>query len=104
MGSTVIVAGIPYAVRFNADLAAEHGALGRSTGNRAVIELDPGAPAEVRYHTLLHEIVEQLNYLMDLGLNHHQVELLALGLYQVLTANDLRAIAIDAAGSNGGNA
>lgn len=104
MDASLTITGIPYRVSFNPNLLAESGALGRSTGNRALIELDPGAPVAVRHHTLVHEVIEQLNYLMDLGLSHHQVELLALGMYQVLAANDLQTIARGGDGEVGSSA
>ena len=40
--------------------------------------------------TLLHEIIEAINFHLGLELNHYQINALEAGLYQVLKDNDLQ--------------
>lgn len=53
------------------------------------IAIDPGYPVQIRESTLLHEIIEAINFMCELGLRHNQIMTLETGLYQVLMANKL---------------
>lgn len=52
-----------------------------------VIRLDPTRPLVRQHRTLVHEIIEALNDELDIGLKHHQVNLLEAGFYEVLVNN-----------------
>lgn len=54
------------------------------------IEISTKYPAECQESTLLHEIIEVINDLNELGLKHHQICALETGLWQVLKDNKLR--------------
>jgi len=42
---------------------------------------------DVRNSTLLHEIIEAINYHLELNLEHHKIMALEVGLHQTLTDN-----------------
>lgn len=46
-------------------------------------------PSNLQESTLLHEILEALNYHLELGLKHSQITALEAGLYQVLKDNGI---------------
>jgi hypothetical protein len=46
-------------------------------------------PKDLQESTLLHEILEALNYHLELGLKHPQITALEAGLYQVLKDNGI---------------
>lgn len=56
---------------------------------RMEIAIHPEMPPSLVKETLLHEIIEALNGLMKLGLDHGTIQLLGLGLFQVLSDNGL---------------
>ena len=79
----------PYKLEHNAVLARDHDALGVSCGNGNYIYIDPSTPKSTQDSTLIHEIIEQLNFQLNINLEHHQICLLETGLYQVLTDNKM---------------
>jgi len=52
------------------------------------IAILPGLPEDKAVEVLFHEIVESLNNIMTLDLEHTTIQLLALGFFQVLYGND----------------
>ena len=53
------------------------------------IWIDKEAPRQQQEQTLIHEIVEALNSINNLKFEHQQIEILAVGFYQVLRDNKL---------------
>jgi hypothetical protein len=53
------------------------------------IEISTKYPIECQQSTLLHEIIEVINDLNELGLKHRQISALETGLWQVLKENGL---------------
>lgn len=53
------------------------------------IEINTAYPVECQESTLLHEVIEVINDLNELGLKHWQICVLETGLYQVLKENKI---------------
>ena len=76
-----------YNYRITADGNADDmDALGRFRAKRQIIELAGDLCPEQALSTILHEIIEGLNYHLALHLEHSAIMSLEAGLYQVLTA------------------
>ena len=61
------------------------GAFGRSHAKTLTIQIAEGLTPQQRESTVLHEIIEALNYALGLKLEHQAITSLEAGLYQVLT-------------------
>lgn len=68
-------------------LTRDKNALGYSSGNALEIHIDSTIPQQNQETTLLHEILEQINYRYELGLEHQQITILESALYQVIQDN-----------------
>ena len=64
---------------------------GLSLKNTLKIFLDTQQAPENQLSVLLHEVIEQFNDIYDIQLDHHQVTLLEVALYQFLVENNLLA-------------
>ena len=53
------------------------------------VELDTNAPLSRQWMALLHEIIEFINSLNDLGLTHEQISTIGAGMFQFLSDNRL---------------
>lgn len=73
------------------------GASGRGHIARQVIQIAEGLVEQQRVTTVLHEIIEALNYHLELELEHNKIMSLEAGLYQVLSENgvDLSPLVAD---------
>jgi hypothetical protein len=60
---------------------------GRMNPMKQIILIDPTASMQARESTLIHEIIEALNYHLELGLEHKTVMQLETALYAVLKDN-----------------
>ena len=56
---------------------------------KGVIYCSKNLPGNLQESTLIHEILEALNYHLELGLKHRQITALEAGLYQVLKENGI---------------
>ena len=73
--------------------------LGTSCGNRLDIRIDSSIPRQNQETALLHEIIEQVDYRYQLGLEHAQTCTLETALYQVLRDNpEVVAFILDRSG------
>jgi len=81
------IGGCKYSVNFVDDLARDADAQGRSCGNALWIEVDSNLPKQNQESTIIHEILEQINYRYNIGLEHHQICLLETSIYQVIKDN-----------------
>lgn len=71
------------------------GAFGRYHAKIQGIQIAGDLHEEQKVSTVLHEIIEALNYHLELGIEHKTISILEATLYQTLTENgiDLREIA-----------
>lgn len=63
------------------------GNYGKHSYSRLEIDYDPDMKPTVKGEAILHEIFEAINHWTNLGLDHHQITLLSVGLYSVLQNN-----------------
>ena len=87
---TIKIGGHNVEIRQDDKVMRDRGNHGASQCNDLWIELDNTTPETQQASTLLHEILEQVNYLYEIGLEHRQITLLESTLYQVLKDNELR--------------
>ena len=65
------------------------GAFGRKHVKNQIIQIATDLVEQQRVSTVLHEIIEALNYHLELELEHSKIMALEAGLYQVLTENGI---------------
>jgi len=63
------------------------GAMGRYHPRKQLLQVAEGLPPDQRTSTVIHEIIEALNFLLDIGLEENQKMNLESGLFQVFKAN-----------------
>lgn len=85
MGKLKIL-GYEYAVERREDVHAMD-AFGKMNAKAQTIPIASDLAEEQAISTILHEIIEALNYHLDLKLKHDTIMRLESGLYQVLTDN-----------------
>ncbi|MFP4017190.1 MAG: hypothetical protein ACLFUI_09175 [Halanaerobiales bacterium] len=71
-------------------LMIERNNIGEMEPRTHVIRLDKAASEQQKEETLLHEIIEAINYMYCMDLDHHQIELLGVTLHQALKDNKLQ--------------
>ena len=64
--------------------------LGTCNPDHLLIKICNNQPVEKKMSNLLHEIIEAINYIYDLDLEHTAVKILDATLYQVLKDNKLK--------------
>ncbi len=87
--ATIKIGGHIYRVSTSNTMARDSDAYGSSCGNALEIIIDTTVPEQNQQSALLHEILEQINYRYELGLEHWQITILESALYQVLRDNNL---------------
>jgi hypothetical protein len=66
------------------------GEFGMAIFKQNIIKIDSSQKPEEQMSTLLHEIIEYINYMFELKLEHSDIMCLEVALYQVLKDNKLR--------------
>ena len=79
------------------------GSLGRFHAGAQEIQIAEGLGPDQRASTVIHEILEAVNYMLAIGLKHKQVTGLEVALYQVFTSNgvDLTPLLAELDGKKG---
>jgi len=72
------------------ELMTESGRHGDCIFNTNKIEINDNAKPDIMGAVLLHEILEALDYMYELGLEHNKIKTLEVGLYQVLKDNKFK--------------
>ena len=88
--NTVKIGGHTVIVSSRDHMARDDNRLGESCGTGNYINIDRSAPESTMASTFLHEIIEQLNWQLELNLEHCKISQLEAGLYQVLHDNKLQ--------------
>lgn len=83
----VKIAGYTYNVSNDKNLSRDYNANGMSCANDLTIQIDNSLPQQNQESTLLHEIIEQINYRYEFGLEHNKITILETALYQVIQDN-----------------
>jgi len=81
------VIGHNYKLIFDSNLVKVDNKLGHCHPNFLEIKIDDSYAQPVQAETLIHEILEALNYALTLNLEHDKICQLSTGLYQVLHDN-----------------
>jgi hypothetical protein len=89
--SSVKIGGLLYTVDIIPGLSAarEDGALGSCDSNLCTILLDNILNEDQLVSVFIHEIIEAINAMYELGLEHRQITSLETALYQVFSDNKL---------------
>ena len=69
------------------NLARDTKSIGISCGNAQYIRVDNSLPLSNKQSVLLHEILEQLDFLLEINLQHNQISMLEGGLFAVVRDN-----------------
>ena len=83
----VKIGGHEYTCKTVPCLGRDHSANGRSCGNSLEIEIEETLPQQNKESTLIHEILEQINYRHELDLPHEKISILETALYQIMRDN-----------------
>jgi hypothetical protein len=80
------ILGYNYTIDFT---GASHdtGVMGRTISYRQAIEVASGLTAQQAESTILHELIEAINFHLRLDMQEHLIACLETGIYQVLTDN-----------------
>lgn len=91
MPETLKIGGHIYQVIQKHNCKTDEGSIccGRHSGAEEIIEINPDYPEGTQESTLIHEILEAINWSSEIGLEHRQISALETGLYQVLKDNCL---------------
>ena len=79
--------GIDYDVVFSNKLSRDLGKSGQFNPPSCEITIDSTLPLQRQADTLIHEIVEQINYDLNLELGHDKITGIASGIFSVLRDN-----------------
>jgi len=83
------ILGHTYKVKKTNTLSASEGAVASCNTSLLEISIDTNFPESVQREGLLHEIIEAMNYHMELELEHNKIAALSEGLFAVLRNNKL---------------
>lgn len=84
------IGAMTYSVRIDGELAHEKRLFGELNPIKQEIVITGGTTPEQQGETLLHEIIEAINNHCELGLRHHQIQVLGFMIHQVLRESGLR--------------
>lgn len=81
------IGGFDYTFAEAKNLARDEDALGNSCYNSLTINVDESLDKSLKAATIIHEIIEQINCISELDLEHNKITTLANSLYQVISEN-----------------
>lgn len=81
------ICGHKYAIVFDEVFEKKTGAYGQHNVNTLTMTIDSSLHNSIQCSTILHEIIESLNYHHEYGLPHHVIASLANSLFQILVEN-----------------
>jgi len=84
------ILGHDYSVTLRENMARDSDRMGQCSSNRLAIEIDPSLPAQNQESVLIHEILEAIDFLLELDLPHVMISQIGTALYQVLKDNNLQ--------------
>ena len=83
------IGGFHWNVREVENLMIDREHLGEMAPRTQEISIEKGSSEQQKEETLLHEIIEVLNWMYNIKLEHYQIELLGVSLHQVLKDNEI---------------
>jgi hypothetical protein len=87
LGVEIDILGKKYSVEKRRFLARDDNCAGRHNAALCKIEIDGTSAQNMAGSILIHEILEAINYHMELGLDHPNITRLESGLFQIMKAN-----------------
>ena len=88
IGKELIIAGLKYKIELEKNLARDANALGTHCGNIATIKVDEDLRGCVKKKTLLHEILEAINFEYELKLEHNILCIIESALFEIINNKD----------------
>jgi hypothetical protein len=83
----VKIGGLHYEVKEEKNLIRDNKASGISCGNEQVIKLDTDISDQLKETTFIHEVLHQIDFVYNIGLEHQQIFQLEAGIYAFLKDN-----------------
>ena len=83
----IYIAGLEYDIEYIKHYARDAEALGSHCGNSCTIKIDTDLKLQVQQKTLIHEILEAINFEYSLKLEHDKICVLESGLFEVIKNN-----------------
>lgn len=87
--SNLKIGGFQWNVKEVQNLMSDRERLGEMAPRTQEISIEKGSSKQQKEETLLHEIIEVLNWMYNIKLEHYQIELLGVSLHQVLKDNEI---------------
>ena len=84
---TYDILGMDHTIIWDAKMIRKSNATGQFCGNLCQIVLDPTILIDHQRTTLVHELIEAVNYHLCLGLEHDKISQLEVGLFQIFNRN-----------------
>lgn len=81
------IGGINYKLKQMDNYARDFGMMGSHCGNSSEIIIDKGLAECRKYKTIIHEILEAINFEYELDLDHNKITTLETSLYAVIKDN-----------------
>lgn len=82
------ILGFDYTISVEKNTEAVEGRMGLTDFERQIIYINEELTPEMQVSTLLHEILEALNFHFELGLKHKQISCIEAGFFSTLSDND----------------
>lgn len=83
----IIILGHEYSLEYDPNWSRENDASGSCCCNTMRIVIDSSHPDSRQRSTLIHELLEAIDFELEIKLEHSQITRLETGLFQVLTQN-----------------
>lgn len=81
------IGGLNYKLKYQENYARDYNMLGSHCGNTSEIIIDTGLAKDRTEKTIIHEILEAINFEYELELSHDKITVLETTLYAILKDN-----------------
>lgn len=85
----IIISGIPYKINLIEPNTRADENMGRCDVKLGLITIQRDMPDEIQFSTLIHEVIEAINDMNELGLKHNAISSLSTQLAEVLINNEI---------------
>ena len=85
--STVKIGGLLFTVKEKANEIRDNSRSGSSCGNTQQISIDKDISQQFKETTFIHEVLHQLDFVYNIGLEHQQIFQLEAGIYAFIKDN-----------------
>src|SRR5690349_13393661 len=81
------ILGYDYQIDLSQTFDTMRGCMGLCNVNKQIINIAKDLPEETKCSVMIHEIIEAINYHLELNLEHPQISQLETGIHQALSDN-----------------